>query len=254
MVDCPQLSIAWVHAMGLFHMQLTVKDVAKLLNISEKTVYRMIQRGEIPVHRIGEQFRFNRTDLMEWATTKRLNVSADLFNEPDEIGALPLIISTALTSGGIFYRLDGRDKEGALRSLIQVLSLPAEVDRGFLLNHLIAREALASTGIGEGLAIPHVRNPIVLPVEEPMVTLGFLETPVDFGALDGKPVYALFLLFSPTIRIHLRLLSRLAFLLSRAEVKETLARQAPREEILGAIRRVEDELALQAHPVSGVEP
>ena len=233
-------------------MQLTVKDVAKLLNISEKTVYRMIQRGEIPVHRIGEQFRFNRTDLMEWATTKRINVSTDLFRESDEIGDLSsVVISEALARGGIFYRLDGKDKEGALRALLQVLNLPPDVDRGFLLNHLIAREALASTGIGEGLAIPHVRNPIVLPVDEVVIALGFLEHPVDFGALDGKPVYALFLLVSPTIRMHLRSLSRLAFMLSREEVKATLSRQAPRDEILAAIRQVEQELVAQPHPATG---
>jgi len=232
-------------------MQLTVKDVAKLLNISEKTVYRMIQRNEIPVHRIGEQFRFNRSDLMEWATTKRINVTSDLFKESDEAGEPPPLISDALANGGIFYRLDGKDKEGALRSLVQVLTLPADVERGFLLNHLIAREALASTGIGDGFAIPHVRNPVVLPVEQAMIALGFLEHPVDFGAPDGKPVYALFLLFSPTIRLHLKLLSRLAFLLSRADVKATLARQAPREEILEAIRNVERELAERNHPATG---
>jgi PTS system nitrogen regulatory IIA component len=236
---------------NFFLMQLTVKDVAKLLNISEKTVYRMIQRGEIPVHRIGEQFRFNRTDLMEWSTTKRINVSSDLFKESDEATGAPLVISAALASGGIFYRLDGRDKEGALRSLVQMLSLPPDVDRAFLLSHLIAREALASTGIGEGLAIPHVRNPIVLPVEQAMIALGFLEQPVDFGAPDGKPVYALFLLFSPTIRVHLRLLSRLAFMLGQPEVKAALVRQAPREEIMGTIRRVEDTLAAQPQQGAG---
>lgn len=232
-------------------MQLTVKDVAKLLNISEKTVYRMIQRNEIPVHRIGEQFRFNRTDLMEWATAKRVNVSADLFKEPSDSGEVPPLISVALANGGIFYRVEGKDKEGALRALVQVVNLPPDVDRGFLLNHLIAREELASTGIGEGFAIPHVRNPVVLPVEQAMIALGFLEHPVDFGALDGKPVYALFLLFSPTIRLHLKLLSRLAFLLNRADVKVTLARQALRAEILETIRRVENEVVTQEQPAVG---
>ena len=232
-------------------MQLTVKDVAKLLNLSEKTVYRMIQRGEIPVHRIGEQFRFNRTDLMEWATTKRMNVSPDMFNEPDDEGLEQHRVSDALARGGIFYRLEGKDKEGALRSLVQVINLPAEVDRDFLLNHLIAREALASTGIGEGIAIPHVRNPIIVPVDAPLIALGFLEHPVDFAAIDGKPVNVLFLLFSPTIRMHLRQLSRLAYKLGQTAVQEVLKRQAPREEIFAAIRRVEDDLDVQAHPAAG---
>jgi PTS system nitrogen regulatory IIA component len=232
-------------------MQLTVKDVAKLLNLSEKTVYRMIQRSEIPVHRIGEQFRFNRTDLMEWAQSKRMNVSPELFNEPEVEGVAPQKVSEALAGGGIFYRLEGKDKEGALRALVQVLNLPPDIDRDLILHHLIAREALASTGIGDGIAMPHVRNPIVVPLDQPMIALGFLEHPVDFGALDGQPVYALFLLFSPTIRVHLRQLSRLAYVLSQADVKAALTRQAPRDELLGAIRRVEDELATHAHPAAG---
>ena len=59
--------------------------------------------------------------------------------------------------------------------------------REFLYQILLARESLGSTGIGDGVAIPHVRNPVVLHVSEPVVTLSFLETPIDFHALDGKP-------------------------------------------------------------------
>ena len=68
------------------------------------------------------------------------------------------------------------------------MKLPDDVDREFLYQVLLAREALGSTGIGDGIAIPHVRNPIVLHLSRPTVTLCFLEQPVDFGALDGQPV------------------------------------------------------------------
>ena len=93
--------------------------------------------------------------------------------------------------GGIFYRLAGKDKPAVLRSVVEVLRLPDKVDREFLLQVLLAREALESTAIGDGIAIPHVRNPIVLHVPQPVVTLCFLEAPVDFGALDGQPVQTL---------------------------------------------------------------
>ena len=76
---------------------------------------------------------------------------------------------------------------------------------------ILAREALGSTGIGDGIAIPRVRNPIVLHLSRPIVTLCFLERPVDFGALDGQPVTTLFTLISPTVRAHLHLLSRLSY-------------------------------------------
>ena len=118
-----------------------------------------------------------------------------------------------LGGGGIFYRLAGKDKPAVLRSVVEMLRLPDKVDREFLLQVLLAREALESTAIGDGIAIPHVRNPIVLHVPQPMVTLCFLEAPVDFGALDGQPVQTLFTLISPTVKAHLHLLSRLAFAL-----------------------------------------
>src|SRR5262249_49982160 len=119
---------------------------------------------------------------------------------------------------------------------------PRALDRDFLLSVLLAREALGSTAIGDGVAIPHVRNPIVLEVARPIVGLCFLAQPIDFGALDGKPVHTLFSLVSPTVRAHLHLLSRIAFLLRDARFRAALERRAGRDEILAEARRVEREL------------
>ena len=84
------------------------------------------------------------------------------------------------------------------------------IDRELLLRLFLAREASASTAIGEGIALPHVRNPIVLYVTRPLVTLCFLEHPIEFGALDGQPVSVLFSLISPSTRAHLQILSKLS--------------------------------------------
>ncbi len=227
-------------------MQLGVRDVSKLLNVSEKTIYRWVNQGILPAYRINEQYRFNRAELLEWATSRRMNVSAALFDEPESNSTPIPSVAEALQVGGIFYRVSGRDTESALRALVEHLRLPEEVDREFLLRVLLAREALQSTGLGDGIAIPHVRNPIVLHVQRPMITLCFLETPVDFRALDGKPVHVLFSLVSPTVRAHLRLLSRLAFALHDPGFKNAVIRQATREEILGEAQRVEDGLARSA--------
>lgn len=223
-------------------MQLGVRDVSKLLNVSEKTIYRWITQGVLPAYRVNEQYRFNRAELLEWATSRKMNVAAEMFDEP-ESNATPIPgLVESLQAGGIFYRLDGADKESVLRAVVEHLRLPEEVDREFLLRVLLAREALQSTGIGDGIAIPHVRNPIVLHVSRPMITLCFLERPIDFGALDGRPVHVLFTLVSPTVRAHLRLLSRLSFALHDAGFKKAVLRQGSREEILDAARRVEASL------------
>jgi PTS system nitrogen regulatory IIA component len=223
-------------------MTLSVRDVAKLLQVSEKTVYRWIRQGILPAYRVAEQYRFNRAELLEWATSRKMNVSAELIEEP-ESSAVPIpTVVEALEAGGIYYRLTGGAKPAVLRAVVEHLRLPDEVDREFLLRVLLAREALQSTGIGDGIAIPHVRNPVVLHVPRPMIALCFLDKPVDFGALDGRPVHALFCLISPTVRAHLRLLSRLAFALHSPLFKKTIVRVAARDEIVEAARRVEDTL------------
>jgi PTS system nitrogen regulatory IIA component len=227
-------------------MQLTVQDVANLLKVSEKTVYRWITERSLPGYRVSGQYRFNRAELLEWATSRRIHVSPEIFEEPESATtALPGLVD-ALQAGGIFYRLAGTDKESALRSVAEHMRVPEEVDRDFLLRVLLAREGLASTGIGDGIAIPHVRNPIVLHVSRPMISLCFLEKPVGFDALDGKPVHALFSVISPTVRAHLHLLSRLAFALHDAAFKDAVMRQASRDEIFNEARRVEAPLAQKA--------
>jgi nitrogen PTS system EIIA component len=130
-------------------------------------------------------------------------------------------------------------REAALRAVVEHMPLPAAVDREFFLGVLLAREDMASTGVGEGVAIPHVRNAIVLPISEPVITLGLLETPVDFGAVDGQPVFALFALVCPSVRMHLHLLSRLAFALRDTAFRSALDRRAPAEEIIAAARAAE---------------
>ena len=62
-------------------MKLTVRDAAHLLNVDDKTIYRWIKQGVIPVYQINDQYRFNRAELLEWATSRKINVSPEIFAE-----------------------------------------------------------------------------------------------------------------------------------------------------------------------------
>src|SRR5258708_5511860 len=224
-------------------MKLSVRDAAQLLNVTEETIYRWIKQGVIPAYAINDQYRFNRAELLEWATSRKINVSPAIFAEPEGGDTQPSSLSEALRAGGVHYRVGGTNKASVLHAAVDMMKLPDEVDRDFLYQVLLAREALGSTGIGEGIAIPHVRNPIVLHLSRPMVTLCFLDRPVDFGALDGQPVTTLFTLISPTVRAHLYLLSRLGFALRDPDFKNSVLNQDSREEILEALRRVENSMS-----------
>ncbi len=224
-------------------MKLTVKDASVLLNVSEKSIYRWIRQEIIPFHKINEQFRFNRAELLEWATSKKIQVSPEIFSEESSSGAPLPDLCEALRTGGIVYRVSGNDKASVLKSIVESMKLPDEVDKAFLYQVLLAREALGSTGIGDGIAIPHVRNPIVMHITKPTVTLCFLEKPIDFDSIDGKPVFVLFTLVSPTVRAHLHLLSRLSYALRDEKLKLLLQNQAPREEILESFEMVAGDIS-----------
>jgi PTS system nitrogen regulatory IIA component len=198
---------------------------------------------------VAGQYRFNRAELLEWATANGVKVSVDLFTRFEDDDEPVPGLADALERGGIFYRLPDTNRDRALRSLVEALPLPAGMDRELLLRLFLAREASASTGIGDGIAIPHVRNPIVLNVADPMVTLCFLEKAVDFGALDGKPVQVLFSVISPTIRGHLQLLSRLSFALHDRKFRGAVRAIAARDVILAEARRVDS--AMTAAPAGG---
>ncbi len=243
---------AWFFACAAT-MQLSVRDVVRLLKVPEKTVYRWIKESDMPATRIGEQYRFGRAELLEWAMARQINLPSDLFHEPEEGTAGSTDLVSALQAGGIHAGILANDRESALRAVVRTMPLPEDVDRDFLFDMLLARETLSSTGMGDGIAIPHVRNPMVLHVPRSMINLCLLDRPVEFGAVDGKPVHSLFSLISLTVRDHLHLLSRLAFALRDDGFKGAIVSRAPAEDILEEARRVERTLAQQADRPGEVE-
>src|SRR5208282_5974313 len=200
-------------------MQLSIRQVSKLLKVSEKKVNEWIKRGILRADRVNDRYRLHRSDLLEQTASREIDIPAEIFAASESAGAHAPSLVEALRGGGIFYGLQGADKPAVLRAIVETLALPPNVDRESLSQVLLAREALGSTAIGEGIAIPHVRRPIVLSGSSASISLCFLDHPVDFGAFDGKPVFAIFLLVSPTARSHLQLLSRLSFALHDRELK-----------------------------------
>ncbi len=222
-------------------MRLRVRDAAELLDVSEKTIYRWIAQKALPAHRVNEQYRFNRAELLEWATSERIPMSPKMLEEPEDT-FIPSL-AQALRAGGIHYRVSGTDKPSALRSIVEILPLPDGVDREFLLQVLLARESVGSTAIGDGIAIPHVRNPVTLHVVQPIVALSFLENDIDFQAIDGKPVHTLFTIISPTIKAHLNLLSKLAYGLRGSPFTQAVTTRASRDEILSSAALLDEHVA-----------
>lgn len=221
-------------------MQLTIRDAARCLGVGEDLLHRWIKRGELPAALVDDQYRLNRVELLEWAAAHKMPVSAEILEEPGAIAPAQRV-SEAVRAGGIHYSLAGTDVASVLRAMVAVLPLPADADRELVYQMLLAREKLGSTALGNGIAVPHPRSPIVAHLDRPAVSICFPERPLPFA--DGEPVHTLCVLTSPSVKSHLRLLASLVAVLRDPALPPRLEARARREEILGEIERVERALA-----------
>ncbi|HEY6221483.1 MAG TPA: PTS sugar transporter subunit IIA [Candidatus Eisenbacteria bacterium] len=221
-------------------MDLSVREVAHLLGVTEKTVHRWLREKAIPAHRLHDQSRFNRVEIQEWAAARGLRLPPDLLapgSKPDAA----LSLREAIERGGIHFHVPGKTAEGVLEAVTNLPGIPDGVDRSLLRELLVGREALTSTGIGGGIAIPHPRDPLVMQVREPIVLACFLEHPVDFRAIDDAPVRVLFTLLSPSIRAHLQILAKLTYALHDAALSKLLQKPAAPEAILDRLAAIESQ-------------
>jgi PTS system nitrogen regulatory IIA component len=216
---------------------LSVREAAEILGISQKTVYRWIQDGRLPSHRLGGQHFLERSEVNNLVIREGLRPVPDAAQEGEDDEDISL--HEMLVKGGVFYRISGSTKRDVLRNALNMVKGVDESISDPLFQMFFAREELASTGIGDHIAIPHARGSLVGYISQPILSLSFLETPIDYGALDGKPVYALFLLVSPNVRTHLRILARLSFCLHAPEFKQAVLSQASRETILSTLAQTE---------------
>jgi PTS system nitrogen regulatory IIA component len=219
-------------------MDLSVREVAHLLGVTEKTVHRWLREKAIPTHRLHDQARFNRVEIQEWAADRGLKLPPELLAPPGPPPSLPSL-REAVERGGIHYGVPGRSPAEVLGAVTQLPGIPAGVDRALLCELLVGREALTSTGIGGGIGLPHPRDPLVVRVREPVVLVSFLENRVDFRAVDGAPVHVLFTILSPSVRVHLQLLSRLSYALHDRALLKQLKKPGTPADLLKRLGEIE---------------
>lgn len=217
-------------------MHLKVSDAARLLAVEPETVLRWIKEKALPAHRLRGQFHVNSVELQEWALSHHVRMEPPP-EEEDSHKEPTSELTSALVRGGLHADVSGTTRDEVLASVVRLPGIPDRIDRDTLLQLLLAREMLGSTGVGGGIAIPHPRAPLVFDVEVPSVAVAcYLPKPIDFKAVDGKPVWMLFLLLSPSIPDHLRLLAQLSWALHDAELRRLLEQRAPLEALLTRLR------------------
>jgi PTS system nitrogen regulatory IIA component len=203
---------------------LGVREAARLLRVSAQTIYRLIHKEELPAHRQGDRYHFDRVELEEWAAQRTASASTPA-------AASRPSLRGALRHGGIHYDIEAESHYDALRALASLPGDRVAVAPEKLYELLLAREELAPTTVGEGIALPHPRDPGACGIELECVHLCFFREPVDFCALDGQLIHTALMLLSPDVETHLQLLARLSLALRDGEMQRLLLRRASRDEI-----------------------
>jgi mannitol/fructose-specific phosphotransferase system IIA component (Ntr-type) len=150
-------------------------------------------------------------------------------------------LSDLISPTTINLNLASTDRDSVLNELVrqipQLAGQPAAQQT--LLRALREREQLYSTGIGDGVALPHARNALVGLVDEPIIVFGRHAAGIPYGAIDSIPARLFFLLIAPTVTQHLAILARISRLLRDPKLRQNLLQAESAERVLALFREAE---------------
>jgi len=155
-----------------------------------------------------------------------------------------IVLSELLSAPTVKLDLAGRDRDAVLQELVDLIPRIEEnfEMRNKLLRALHEREQLHSTGIGDGVALPHARNALVGLVDKSVIIFGRHAKGIPYGAIDGKPAQLFFLLIAPTVTEHLGILARISRVLRDAKLRQALLTADKPEKALALIKDAETKL------------
>ena len=141
------------------------------------------------------------------------------------------------SAAGVYYDVPGKLPKEALRSFLALI--PARCDKDKLLQAILEREDLMPTAMGNGIALPHPRNPLVEKEEDQFAAIAFPENHMDWGALDAIPVHTIILVVSASAKSHLFTLQRISFFCHDENFLSLIRLRAPAEDIISYIEKTE---------------
>lgn len=237
-------------------MDLKIKDVADLLSVSETTIRRWLSEGTIPAYRINQQFRFSRSEIENWVMMNRklekedkdgfFDASNGLKDESHSdhatlAGSQQFSLYRAIHKGGVISSVPGNTKEEVIRNATETIAKSMHLDSGVLTDLLLDRERLQPTALNHGIGIPHTRD-FLLSSHHDIVTVAFPKKPLEYGALDGKPVHTLFFLFASDDKRHLHLLAKIAHMSSQPAAWDFFHSKPNKEALLEYVKNWESKV------------
>ena len=230
----------------------TPKQLAEYLQLSARTVYRMLERNELPGVRVGSQWRFRKSEVDYWLDRRLQRLDTAQLGElsADSEGAAPPTLSELLEPRNVIFGVSAGEPEPAVRAFVQRLTFPEPLDLDLLVQRILEREAMCSTALPDGVALLHTPRiqPRVLAAHD-FLAVGRLDAPMPFGALDGSLTDTLVLVLARGERTHLLLLAKMARLFREPEFVPELRGASTAAEIARLIQ--EGERTTFGHAVRG---
>jgi len=218
---------------------LSEENAARLLELPLVTIQRWIQQGKIPYKIFNDKTVLLKAEIISWAKSHDLNLKQK--TNDIVISRKSFSLGKAIELGGIYNNIIGKDIPTVFKNSLKHLSFIENKQKEIILDELLSREELASTGLGNGIAIPHSRNRTPLNIDCLHIPVFFLEEPIIFNAVDNKPVFVFFMIFSTNLQEHLKTLSKLSFIIKQQEIFNIIIEKNTNTNLLNQIKIIENE-------------
>ncbi|MDR2923032.1 MAG: PTS sugar transporter subunit IIA [Treponema sp.] len=150
-------------------------------------------------------------------------------------------LAALVERGGVYYDVPGSNPKELIDSIIGLIPPIAAVAPEELQRQIMEREALVSTGVGHGIALPHPRNPLLEGTNaQPLVAIAFPVMPIEWNTQDGSKVHTVFLIISASAKQHLNTLSKINFLCQKEKFHSLIEARVSKKEIVAAIKEAEN--------------
>jgi len=227
------------------HDVLGIKQLSEFLMVSEKTIYRMLEKKRLPASRIGAQWRFRKRDIDTWLDDQVRNVDVEGNRSVlDDLEQSEIDIAALLELVNIWLNLAPGSRDDVLLWMVTNASIDEGVDRQALYESMRERETLCSTALVHDAAFPHPNQPAAFRFSRKRVLLATLEKPIDFADRHGHRPRVIAMILARTTPGYLLTISRAIKLFSDHHLIEQLTNARNTEAVVHLIRAVEARLTV----------
>jgi mannitol/fructose-specific phosphotransferase system IIA component (Ntr-type)/predicted DNA-binding transcriptional regulator AlpA len=214
---------------------LSLDAVAKYLHLTPSDIAQRVKENEIPHEKRGHRIVFSKEEIDLWASQRLLRLPGERLTEyhqkstrdTREILPRQTLLPERIQPGFIAPALPAKTKSSVLHELVAFAETTGCLNNPqSLMASLAAREALCSTGMPGGFALPHPRVPDPYLFESSFIVLGRTIQEIHFGAPDGQPTSLFFLICCQDDRLHLHILARICLMAQKTAILDQL-RQSP---------------------------